>query len=202
MGRRKEIEKYLTDLKITRAAEDSIVVTDNPVKTAPVVTNTNPSTIKTPITTPVAPKPILDTTKKVIQVVPSATSNGVFVLTPSAVHFVAMIMDKVDPVYVGEARNAFDRYNKENFYATPITIVNDALDADRKLLLFSPFTDADAALDYYAKIKQSAPREISWLPAAKYSFIIITSDNLEILKTNKDISGYKKLLNSRYPGKF
>ena len=57
-------------------------------------------------------------------------------------------------------------------------------------------------MEYYDKIKRSASREVSWLPATKYSFVIITSDNLQVLKTNKDITGYKALLNKQYPGKF
>ncbi|MEP6676522.1 MAG: tetratricopeptide repeat protein [Ferruginibacter sp.] len=200
LGRRKQIEKYLTDLNITRTPDDSTIVVpgnppviSKPVPANPVAVNITP--------TVTVPKSIVDTVKK-ISPPPPAVTNGTFILSPSAAHYVVMIMDKVDPVYVGEARNAFDRYNRENFYATPIAVSNDAIDNDIKLLLFTPFADADAALDYYTKIKQAAPREISWLPAAKYSFVIITNDNLQLLKTNKDISGYKKLLNSRYPGKF
>ena len=54
----------------------------------------------------------------------------------------------------------------------------------------------------FDKIKKAAAREVSWLPAAKYSFAIITNENLEVLKINKDITGYKALLNKQYPGRF
>ncbi len=113
-----------------------------------------------------------------------------------------MILDKVDGVYVNEAKNAFTRYNRENFYGQPINIIRDAIDADRGLLVISSFPDANSALQYYDKIRRAAPSEVSWLPANKYSFLIITEENLQKLKANKDISGYKALLNTQFLNRF
>jgi hypothetical protein len=113
-----------------------------------------------------------------------------------------MILDKVDAVYVNEAKNALARYNNEKFYGQPIVINKDALDATRNMLIISAFPDADAALLYFAKLKNAVPGEMSWLPANKYSFLIITEQNLQLLKTNKDITGYKTLLNTQYPNRF
>ena len=59
-----------------------------------------------------------------------------------------------------------------------------------------------AAYQFLAKIKKDAPEEISWLPANKYSFYLISDENLQLLKTNKDIPAYRGLLNKAYPGKF
>jgi hypothetical protein len=51
--------------------------------------------------------------------------------------------------------------------------------------------------------KKIAPREIiSWLPPAKYSFIIISDENLERLKANQDIPEDRKFLSAFFPGKF
>jgi hypothetical protein len=55
---------------------------------------------------------------------------------------------------------------------------------------------------YFDKIKKAAPSEVSWLQANKYSFIVISANNLQLLKTNKDMNSYKTLLNNLYPGKF
>ena len=38
--------------------------------------------------------------------------NSAFSLTPDAPHSVVIVMTKVDPVYVSEARNAFNAYNR------------------------------------------------------------------------------------------
>jgi hypothetical protein len=52
------------------------------------------------------------------------------------------------------------------------------------------------------KLKQAAPSQVSWLPAAKYNFYIISESNLEILKENKNLQNYMDLLDNKYPGKF
>ncbi len=191
LQRRAEIEKYLTSLEITRAEEDKpIIAGDNPVViNKPAAVNKLPA-VKLPVVT--------DSVKKII---PPLT-YGPFVMALTSPHLVLMILDKVDPVYVTEARNAFIRYNREKYYGQTITINKDVLDANRNLLVIASFEDAAAALQYYDKIKRSAASEISWLPANKYSFLIITADNLQLLKNNKNISGYKDLLNTKYPGRF
>ncbi|HEY8689579.1 MAG TPA: hypothetical protein VIM07_10125, partial [Chitinophagaceae bacterium] len=109
---------------------------------------------------------------------------------------------KVDPVYISEARNAFNRYNRENFSSQTIDITKDPFDKDKNFLIFSKFSDANAAIIYADRLKKNAPAEVSWLPANKYSFVIISDANLQVLKANKDLSGYIKLLNTKYPGKF
>jgi hypothetical protein len=120
----------------------------------------------------------------------------------NAPHHVIMLLNKVDQVYITEARNAFIRYNRENFYGQTININKDVLDADNNLLVITSFPDAAAAMVYYNKIKKDAASEISWLPAAKYSFLIITEENLQLLKTNKNLAGYKALLNTQFPNRF
>ncbi len=190
ISRRKEIEDYLTSLQVTRAEETKIIIPeDKPVTktqpvTAPVVVAKVPVS---PVVTPAAP--------------PTPIA-GNYNLNPTALHLVVMILDKVDGVYVNESKNAFDRYNRTNYYSTPISIVKEALNGELNILTFSSFANAEEAITYYDKIKRAAPREVSWLPAAKYSFVIITEDNLQILKTTKNITDYKKLLNTQYPNRF
>ena len=142
--------------------------------------------------------PPKDSVKKVV----APLTNGSFTMSVSSPHYVLMILDKVDGVYVNEAKNAIARYNNEKYYGQPIVVNKDVLDATRNLLVISSFPDADAALQYYAKLRGAAPAEMSWLPAAKYSFLIITEQNLQLLKTNKDITGYKTLLNTQFPNRF
>ena len=183
LRRRAEIEKYLTSLEVTRAQENQLKAPDMP---AP------------PVTKPVAVPVTKDTVAKVV----APLSNGTFVMAVNSPHHVLMILDKVDQVYVTEARNAFTRYNRENYYGQTININKDQLDNDRSLLVITSFPDAAAAMAYYKKIKKDAASEISWLPTTKYSFIIITEDNLQLLKTNKNLAGYKTLLNTQFPNGF
>jgi tetratricopeptide (TPR) repeat protein len=131
------------------------------------------------------------------------TLNSVFSLTPDKPHSVIMVLDKVDPVYVSEAGNAFNRYNTETYYSLGLTSQNVSLSDSLKLLVISNFASADAALDYLKNVKPLAPRAIiPWMPAGKYSFLIISANNLELLLNNKDMNAYRKFLSAAYPDKF
>lgn len=197
LGRRAQIEEYLTKLEVTRAEEEMIVIADD----KPVVKNTPvqaaPVTVKPSQPSIVTPKP----RDSSAAVQPIAKMSG-FVIQPEKPHFVMMVLNKVDYVYVNEAKNAFTRFNKGNYLLQNVEVTRDALDADRALLLFSKFDDAETAVKYFEKVKKAAPSEVSWLPANKYSFIIISEDNLQTLKTNKDLEGYKKILNDNFGNRF
>ena len=194
LGRRKEIEKYLTDLQITRVEDEQVIVADDasPVskvtKATPVVKTTAPA---------VTQRVISDSIK-----VPAAYINKAFTLNPSSPHYVVMILDKVDGVYINEAKNAFTRFNKESSATSGVVISKDTIDASRAILLFAPFENATEALKYFDRIKKAAPNEVSWLQASKYSFIIISESNLQVLKTNKDIISYKQLINTNFGNRF
>jgi hypothetical protein len=57
----------------------------------------------------------------------------------------------------------------------------------------SGFENAAVALGYMQDVQAVATRQIvPWLPAGKYSFLIISRDNLEVLKNNQDLEGYKR----------
>jgi hypothetical protein len=45
-------------------------------------------------------------------------------------------------------------------------------------------------------------RVLPWLSADKYTFLLISSANLNVLKSDKDMEGYKQLLQKALPGKF
>ncbi|MDB5203755.1 MAG: hypothetical protein JWQ27_3164 [Ferruginibacter sp.] len=197
LGRRAAIEQYLTNLQVTRQEEDQVIVADDkpvvvqkPVVQAPVVV------------APAAPVVRPVTTRDSSLKVPPVFINGGFTLDPNKPHYVVMLLDKVDGVYINEAKNAFSRFNRSSMATQGVVITRDALDAERALLLFATFPDADAAMKYYDKIKRAAPSEVSWLQPNKYSFLIISEANLQVLKTNKDLAAYKQLLNTNFGNKF
>jgi len=200
LNRRDSIEKYLTNLQITRAGKDSQIVVYDDAKIVnnvkrPVIVHQGPVTQNTTVT---PGKAEISPDKKLAPL----TKNAEFIFDPNVPQYVMMVLTKVDPVYGSEARNAFSRYNSQRFYSQNIKITKDTLDADRALLIFSEFISADEAIKYRDKIKADAPSEVSWLPAQKYSFYIISAPNLELLKENKNLQSYIDLLNKKYPGKF
>jgi tetratricopeptide (TPR) repeat protein len=200
LGRRDSIERYLTNLKVERLPEDSqIVVFDN----SKIVNN-----VKAPVVQkekPLVQKEIVKPGKAELspdKKLPPPIKNAVFTFDANEPQNVLMVLTKVDPVYSSEARNAFNRYNSQSYNTNKIQIVKDTLDSVRTLLVFSQFDNADAAIKYRDKLKQDAPVQISWLPAQKYAFYIISQSNLELLKENKNLQSYIDLLNKKYPGKF
>jgi len=199
LNRRNSIESYLSKLSIERAKEDSqIVVYDDATVSKgvqPAITNNKPKPREVVI---VPQKVVMDSTKRLA----APVTNGTFTFDPFTPQYVIMVLNKVDPVYSSEARNALTRYNREKFYALNIQVSKDTLDKERTLLVFSQFENADAAIVYRDKIKKDAASEISWLPVEKYAFYIISAANLELLKQNKSLQNYIELLNKKYPDKF
>ena len=117
--------------------------------------------------------------------------------------FVAILLNKVDPVYINEAKNAFNRYNLVTFYNQKLTMTPVKLDDQYNLVLIGPFADAVAAVAYVDKTKPiTTSRILPWLAADKYSYSIISQSNLDVLKETKDVDGYKMLLEKVLPGKF
>ncbi|MFT3908472.1 MAG: tetratricopeptide repeat protein [Ferruginibacter sp.] len=195
LRRRTEIESYLTNLQVTRVEEDGKVIMsdDKPMEQ---VKNDNKV---------IEPKK-MEGAKVIARqdsiVTPASMISGAYTWQGEQPQYIVMILNKVDPVYINEAKNAFTRFNNQNYASKKVTINKDQLDADRALLVFTPFENADDAIKYYDNIKKAAPTEVSWLQANKYSFLIISEKNLQLLKTNKDVDTYKVLLKNQYPGKF
>jgi outer membrane protein assembly factor BamD (BamD/ComL family) len=183
LKRRKEIENYLTNLKVKRAEDDKlIVINDSPSEKTTPKQNDIPSQVKIEVQD--AKKPV---------------ESGAFRFIAEEPQNVVMILDNVDPVYISEARNAFNRYNREKFSGQNIEIIKDAIDKNRGMLVFRSFSNANNAVAYSEKLKKSASQEISWLPGNKYSFFIISDYNLQVLKLNKDLTGYINFLNNKVP---
>lgn len=131
------------------------------------------------------------------------TLSAMYTADNEAPHFVMLILEKVDPVYVSEARNAFNRYNRSAYTNNQMDVVNQTLNDTTTLVLMSPFPNAAAALDYMEKTKKVATAEIvPWMPIDKLKFSVISAANLEKLKETVDLKEYRRFQKLAYPGKF
>ena len=129
--------------------------------------------------------------------------NATYSDNPAQPHYAVLVLDKVDPVYATEARNAFNRYHRETYGNNKNDITTVSLTDDTKLILLNNFENSKITLDYIQKTKKVIQTEIiPWLTPQKYSFMMITGSNLEILKNTKDLNAYKKYLNQLYPASF
>lgn len=214
LRRRSAIEKYLNELQI-----DNLPVPKNNVitqETVPSVQQPQSQKIQLPNDTSQVVQPIksIDT----ISVAPSIDvkhsdikdsstlqvkmfQSGPYYWNPNQPYQVVMCFDNVEEVFVSESKKVFDKFIRKNNLSK--TVVNrDAIDSKRSLILFDGFENPESALAFQDKVKKITPSELSWIPASKYFFIIISNDNLRILKNTKDIDNYKKLLKMVFPEKF
>jgi len=69
--------------------------------------------------------------------------------------------------------------------------------------MIAPFTNAQDAVTYVDMNKpKTATQIIPWLKGGKYSYMIMTNANFDVLKQTKDLAGYQNFLNQYWPGKF
>ncbi|MBU3713922.1 MAG: hypothetical protein FGM46_03140 [Ferruginibacter sp.] len=197
LKKRSEIEGYLTNLNVSRVQEEDVMlVLDNkPLLAVTVIPRVKSEIrlLKSKIQTPLLTDSVVKT--------PAFLKMGDFVWKPRRAHWVIMIFNKVDPLYYNQSINALNRFNRENNYDS-LTISKDRFDDDNAILTFSKFEDAESAVSYHDHLKRQLVSEIPWLDRSKYSFLVISPENLEVLKKNKDFTTYKKLINSQYPSKF
>ena len=206
LKRRDEIEKYLTDLSVEKPIE---AVTRNIDLTGPAtIINTTPKkdsslTGRIPqpkeIKQPQQGVPLINALKSV----PLTLAEPEYEFIPTDTQYAVIVLNKVDGMFVGEARNAFNRFNQERFYNRRLPINTIAIVPEIQLLLVGPFPSASDAVNYTDLVKpQAANRILPWLTPDKYGFQIISPANLRILQNKKDIAAYRAFMQKVLPDKF
>jgi tetratricopeptide (TPR) repeat protein len=210
-------------VKKDTVAKNPVVMTTPPVKNDTVAVKSNttvqPPAEKTTVVEKPVEKPVTTTNKPVVLAPPVVTAPpvakkepptnkpprkpGEYYFDSTTKHYTAIILDKVDPLFVTEVKNAYFRFNHEHFGTKTFNINSVDLDATHRLVLIGDFATAREALNYLQLAKQSAASEVMpWLKPDKYSFSIITDDNLPLLLEKKDLEQYRKFLVQNLPGKF
>ena len=81
-----------------------------------------------------------------------------------------IVLNKVDPIFVNEAKNAFARYNRDTYYNKQMQAELIEIDSDNRLLLISPFKNAAEAITYVDQTRPKTANEIlPWLKGGKYT---------------------------------
>lgn len=204
LKRRDEIEKYLTDLSVERPAE---TVTRGIDLTGPAsIINTTPrkdsSTTATPTPREIK-QPAGINLNNAVKSAPLTLAEPEYEFIPTDTQYAVIVLNKVDGMFVGEARNAFNRFNQERFYNRRLPINTVTIVPEVQLLLVGPFPSASDAVSYTDLVKpQAASRILPWLSADKYGFQIISPANLRILQNKKDIAAYRAFMQKALPDKF
>jgi outer membrane protein assembly factor BamD (BamD/ComL family) len=180
------------------AKQDSVVAQKKPVDTPAVKTREPEDVVKTKEPEAAVVKKDPPVVKQPVQVrTDSAKTNKPAPLArnyshdPNQPHMVVMVTDKVDPVYISESKNAFNRYNSQRY--SGLKSDNTIFKDDIKMLVISGFANAEEAKKYAADVRKSAPTTIiPWLPVGKYYFVVINNSNYELLQQTKTLEDYKK----------
>ncbi|MDE3253145.1 MAG: hypothetical protein KGO92_10095, partial [Bacteroidota bacterium] len=129
--------------------------------------------------------------------------NKTYTFHVSDTQYVVVVLHNVDPIFISESRNAFNRFNQENYYEQKIEVFNRKITPAYTFLMFGPFSNATNAVNYIDKVKPlSKTRIMPWLTPDKYSFSIISNANMAILIDTQDIEGYQKFIHQVFPDKF
>ena len=232
LKRRAQIENYLTNLNLEKTEENMSRGVDlNSTTTLPGNTNRKKdSVINIPKTLLAAPKQLTDisntatlSTAIVIKkdsatlVIPkemkklditnavtvAPSQNKTYTFSPTDTQYVVVVLNNVDPIFITESRNAFNRYNQDMFADKRIELSNRRINPQYNFLMFGPFVNAGEAITYIDKIRPLAKtRIVPWLTTDKYSFSMISSANMEILVSKQDIEGYHTFIQQIFPDKF
>jgi outer membrane protein assembly factor BamD (BamD/ComL family) len=203
LSRRAQIEEELTKLQIERPVEDTLFV--EPMLVAPEIVKQQANVSNKPKDSisikPLTARSTIDSALKKPATI--QTIGSVYSFIPDASQYVVVILNKVDVVFVNEAKNAFNRHNKEKFYNQPLESKLVSVNDDIKLLLIGNFTNAQGAIDYIQKTKPIAASQIvPWLKGDKFTFSLISEANLKLVLDTKDFNAYQQFLEQKLPVKF
>jgi hypothetical protein len=90
---------------------------------------------------------------------------------------------------LASSRFGVGQFNRTNYQGTAIKHQLKPIGADNQLIFVGRFTSRDEAKEYARKIVPLMP-QIMKVPADKYSFFIITQENLDKLAGQKLLDSY------------
>ncbi|MFY8129118.1 MAG: hypothetical protein ACOVMM_12120 [Chitinophagaceae bacterium] len=198
LKRRKEIEAYLTNLEVEKKeeiAEKRVDLVESEI--AKVKKDTSKAEILKKES-----KTEFKTIDKVLDKPITIVEKKGFSFKPDEEQYVAVILTKVDYIFVNEAKGAFGRFNKQKHYNLQIGISNFALNDSTSIILQGPFENAAAALNYIDITKPQSGKIIPWITADKYHYTLISNTNIDLIKLSKEAESYKSFIKAVFPDKF
>lgn len=199
LKRRKEIEAYLTNLTIEKPEEYSIRNVE--------LNSTNTFKMELPKRDSIsakAPQKIMNSTAlATITHKETINQQNQFKFIASDTQYVALVLNMVDPIFINEGKNAFNRFNQERYYQQKLGVSAIKITDSVHYLLIGPFKNAADANTYLDQVEPyTNTKIIPWLPANKYNFSFISPANLILLRTNKNPLAYQTFLHTLFPQKF
>ena len=201
IGRRSEIEKELNE-KVVEKQQEQVIdwIEDGPITRAKVSEVKIDTMVKDNKTVKLIQPIKLDSTSLVSTAKPKKDEKYFFDLNES--QYVLLILNDVDIIYTNEAKRAITNYNNRNFLNKNLVLQQEKIN-DKTILRIAEFKNIIEAIDYIDMGKKLGPTEIfPWLPAQKYSFLLISPSNFKILTTENNLPLYLDFIKIQLPGKF
>jgi tetratricopeptide (TPR) repeat protein len=201
LNRRDIIENELRSISVSRQTDDSIKwIDDSPLPKAKETKIKTEPLQRQVVQAPVIAKTKTDTTAFKAPVIDKKADG--YEYNPLEQYGVLLLLKDVDIVYINEAKRALTRYNAERYAGNQLSLRNDKI-GESPYILISVFANAAEALGYVEKTAPIASKEIfPWLPAEKYSFVIISPNNLKKVLEEKVTGPYLQFIRAQIPGKF
>ncbi|MES2332208.1 MAG: hypothetical protein V4539_21545 [Bacteroidota bacterium] len=210
IGRRVDLNTTSTVLASSERKKDSVAAPKE-IKAAPTqladLSNTNTvstaAVIKKDSTGLVMPKGLkqIDITNSLVP--EPASKSKVYTFNAADTQYVVVVLNNVDPIFVTESRNAFNRYNQDMYSDKGVQVFNRKINNQYTFLMFGPFANASEAVTYIDRTKPlTKTRIVPWLTPDKYSFSMISNANMELLISKEDVEGYHTFIQQIFPDKF
>lgn len=179
--------KELTNLSNTNAVTAAAPVKKDSSNTGLIVLPGNAK--RAELTSTVAPAPVTD---------PKA-----YTFNTADTQFVVVVLNNVDPIFVTEGRNAFNRFNQDAYPDKRYEVYNRRFSPQYNLVMIGPFPNGGDAMTYIDRTKALAKtRIVPWLTPDKYSFLMISNANMALLLEKQNLEEYRAFMQKMFPDKF
>ena len=182
-------------------------VVQQPVK-QPEVAKPIPEPVKEPEVTQVNPEPVTQTQPEVVQAAPPVQKPAKTV-TPPVVKkpYIFNLRDSTNYYFVvsvnsgttnlASSRFGIGQFNRVQYQGSPVNHNLKNAGADNQLIYVGRFTSVENVKDYARRIVPLLP-DIMKVPRDKYSFFIITKENLDKLADGKTLGSYLEYYQENY----
>ncbi|MBS4042811.1 MAG: tetratricopeptide repeat protein [Chitinophagaceae bacterium] len=120
----------------------------------------------------------------------------------NAPHYAVLLLTDVENAFINETKKSLDSFNVGHPTTKDILIQSLKLNRQYTLMLIGPLSNATMSMYYIEYVQPKMNTILPWMPLSKYSFSLISLNNLEILKANNNMEKYKVFLKSIFPDKF
>nr|WP_294943063.1 tetratricopeptide repeat protein [uncultured Mucilaginibacter sp.] len=187
--------------------EKTPVAVQQPVK-EPEVAKTIPEPVKEPEVTQVKPEPVTQTQPEVAQAAPPIQEPAKTVTPPPVKKpYIFNMRDSTNYYFVvsvnsgttnlASSRFGIGQFNRVQYQGSPVNHNLKNAGADNQLIYVGRFTSIENVKDYARRIVPLLP-DIIKVPKDKYSFFIITKENLDKLADGKTLSSYIEYYQENY----